>query len=123
MRIDQRNPWQGINARQAQELDEATKHPHRVGRDQPQIYRDISQEYAIRTAALLVNNDLRGALNAAEISTAAIGIANSIEAGNRRAAERWERFKEQEANNPDGRLVYVPGQKRRKRIMPGENPK
>lgn len=122
MDITQRNPWQGLTARQAQELDEAVKHPHRAGRYGPDTYQNAAQEYAIRAAALLVNNDLRGAMNAAEISTAAAAIGQRLEEGNRDAAERWERFKEQEANDPKGRLVHVKGKRRMVRVMPGEEP-
>lgn len=118
MNVNDRNLWQGLTTSQIKDLEAAITEPHRAAVDPATAYRDISTAFAIRSAALLVANDLRGALHYAEISVAASFIAQRRDEGMQRALERLDSIRATEALDPRGVLTYVPGKKRSIRVKP-----
>lgn len=81
-----------------------------------EAFQSIADEYAKRCALLLVSNDLRGALSAAEISAAADAMARKVEADDMRAAERLAQF--EQTNPEDPAVAFLPpkpGARRRTR--------
>jgi replication-associated recombination protein RarA len=112
----QRSPWQGLQPHQSAELDTAILQPHRRGLRRSEAFQSIADEYAKRCALLLVSNDLRGAMNAAEISAAAEAMARKVEADDMRAAERLAQF--EQTNPEDPAVAFLPpkpGARRRTR--------
>lgn len=67
----QRSPWHGLTSGQALELSDALTRP---GADPDFVLAQVQEEYALRTVQLLVGNDLRGALHAAEIAAACLRL-------------------------------------------------
>lgn len=119
MQDTSRNPWQRLNPSQIAQLDAAYEEPQHLQQDPPEAYREISIDFAQRCAVMLVHNDLRGALDAAEISWAAQRLADHREMIAAESAERLERIRAE--LNPHGRWVEIPGLRKRVRVMPGEN--
>lgn len=120
MRPVERSPWSLLTPAQDKMLTEALLHPARAGIGTVEAYREIGTEFAVRSAHLLISNDLRGALDHAEIARVATVYADQQE---RRFAEMEERIRAQreaEAKDPRGRLVTVPGKKRRVRVFPAD---
>lgn len=116
----ERNVWQGLTSSQIAQLNEAQRMPHLDGMNQPDTYRAIATEFARRTVALLTSNDLRGALDSAEISIASQKLAQQLDHRRDRAAQIVLAARAQELEDPNGRLVYVPGKRRRVRLFPGD---
>lgn len=79
--------WSGLTRAQARELDEALWLPDRRELPYVEAARAVHEEYAARTVALLIGNDLRGALSAAEIAYTANGVAERERAS--RHAALW----------------------------------
>jgi len=124
MNRNDRNPWNGLNSAQIQELDAAASHPDVMHLPLTQALQQVSHEYALRAARLLTANDLRGALNAAEISQAAENVASRREDSLAQARIAVERINELANADPRGALQYVEGQKKRKRVkrFPADGP-
>lgn len=124
MNRNDRNAWNGLTSAQIQELDAAASHPDVMHLPLTEALRQVSNEYAVRAARLLTANDLRGALNAAEISQAAENVANRREDGLAQARIAVQRIKELAEQDERGELVYVDGSKRRKRVkrFPADGP-
>lgn len=120
MRQNERSPWSLLTTAQDKLLDEAIKHPARAGVPTAEMYRAVGVEFAIRSAHLLVSNDLRGAIDHAEIARVAHVIADTHERQTAQMRERIALQEEQLKNNPDGYLVTIPGQKKLRRMKPGE---
>jgi hypothetical protein len=118
--MSQRNPWQGLTGTQLQLLDDALKLPGRLNRGRAEAFDDVAKEFAYRTANLLVANDLRGALDSAEITAAAVALARQHRDAHERAVDRAEYVRRLEAEDPNGRLVHVPGQKKMRRVFPAD---
>lgn len=115
MNLHDRNPWQGLNSSQLAQLKDAENRPNRLLRDSD-TYREIAREFADRTVSTLVGNDLKGALDAAEIATAARRIAEDMDTRHKAAALRLMELRRQEAEDPRGQLVAIAGHKKRKRL-------
>lgn len=114
------SPWLGLTAAQIAQLNEAQRDV-RFHRDDPaEQYRAISDDFARRTAILIVSNDVLGALDTARIATACASLAHGIEQRRKAAIEALEADKQRKASDPAGMLVYVPGHKKRKRVFPGD---
>ncbi len=124
MNPNDRNPWQGLNTAQLAELDAALTRPERVRMNAVQVLDQLSHEYGMRAARMLVANDLRGAMYAAEISEAAERMATGQQRATEAAREAINRMREISAQDPRGELVYVPGHKKRKRVkhFPADGP-
>jgi hypothetical protein len=118
MNPNDRNPWQGLNTAQLAELDAALTRPERVQLNPVEVYDQLSHEYGMRAARMLVANDLRGAMYAAEISEAAERMATGQQRAMEVAREAINRMREIAAQDPAGRLVHIPGHKKRKRVKP-----
>ncbi len=91
-------PQQGLTTYQVHELEHALSTPAMMALDETDAYQAVSFEYGMRAARLLAANDLRGALNAAEISLAAETFGVRKAAALDRARERLEALKEQGVN-------------------------
>src|SRR5690606_9930605 len=110
----------GLTTRQIHELEEALTMPARTQLDRIDAYEDIAREYEHRTALLLVANDLRGALNAAEIAVAAHALVDGRRRSDAWVEARMQQIREAEANNPLGVLVGTYNTRRRTRVKPVE---
>jgi hypothetical protein len=112
-----RNAHQGLTSAELTILDAAIRDPqHRHSGDVAATYESIHQAYATRAATLLVHNDLLGALESAQISVAAAGLARDYEAGLVRARDRLAALNAVALDDPRGTLTYVPGRTRRVRV-------
>lgn len=74
MSPERRSPWSGLTASQALELADALTSPRSANIPPKSDAWTVHVEYARRTAAALVGNDLRGALRAAEIAAVALRL-------------------------------------------------
>lgn len=117
-----RSPWTSLTTGQTLILAEAEKDPSVYGMDTISAYATLSQDFAIRAARLLVMNDLRGALDAAEISRVCDQMSSHARQAQEEAAARRLAYLEQLRNDPRGYMVAIPGTKRRVRVRPGEQP-
>lgn len=117
----ERNIWQGLTRSQLAQIEDAQTHPHLKGLERQDVYRNLAAEFAHRTVALLVGNDLRGALDAAEISTACAKLAEKAQHDRARAAQAVLDERQRQLEDPNGRLVHVPGRRRRVRVFPGDD--
>lgn len=114
------SPWLGLTAAQIAQLNEAQRDV-RFHRDDPaEQYRAISDDFARRTAILIVSNDVLGALDTARIATACASLAHGIEQRRPAVADALEADRQRRAADPEGMLVHIPGQRRRKRVFPGD---
>lgn len=125
MNPNDRNPWQGLNTAQLAELDAAVMRPDTSQLNMTEAYDQLSHEYGMRAARLLVDNDLRGAMFAAEISHTADRMATNHTRAMDAAREAINQMREITARDPAGELVYVPGLKSRRRVkrpFPADGP-
>jgi len=67
-----RSKWTGLTTAEAHELDQAQRRAKITAEDDEEASWSVHVDYSRRAAALLAGNDLRGALQAAEIAAAAL---------------------------------------------------
>lgn len=115
-----RNPFTGLTSSQLAQLNEAEREPHVINLHPIQAYSIIAQDFARRTVARLVSNDLRGALDAAEISAAAASLSDQRLEQKTRAIQALDDARARAEANPNGMLISTPGSRRRKRVLPGD---
>jgi hypothetical protein len=115
-----RSPWTTLTASQTNTLVDALNLPSVVGLERTLQYRTISTEFAVRAARLLVMNDLRGAIDAAEVSRVADAMGEATERANEQARVRLEAQRLRDLADPNGHLVSVPGKKKRVRVFPAD---
>lgn len=75
MSVDGRSPWSRLRRADALALADALGAPEHLQRSPCEAAESVSASFARQSVTLLVGNDLRGALRAAEISVAASAIA------------------------------------------------
>lgn len=119
MRENDRNPWHRLTSSQIAQLDAAAQQPAFLDLEPSEVYATVSNEFANRCAVALVHNDLRAAIDAAEISWAARRIADKRAVIAAESAERAERLRAEA--DPKGRWVEIPGTRKKVRVRPGEN--
>jgi len=120
MRDTERSPHSKLTNAQLAVLREAENSPHRQQMGPAQMYQDISLEFALRASRLLTANDLRGALNAAEISAACEAIAERHAYGRLNAALTYANQLAAAREDPSGMLVSQRGKRKRVRVMPSQ---
>lgn len=76
----QRSPWTGLTASEALELSDHLTRPENTAREPAEALWDAHVTYARRAVAALVGNDLRGALRAADLSSAALVLRDRYDA-------------------------------------------
>ncbi len=74
MRDDQRSPWTGLSPRQSLTLTDALSEGIPAGEERLAAAWRVHETFARRAAMALVGNDLRSALDAAEVSAAALSL-------------------------------------------------
>lgn len=67
-----RSPWSGLTSAQALTLSDYLSQPSAIATTAPEAFWEAHTTFARRAAMALVGNDLRGALDSAEVSAAAL---------------------------------------------------
>lgn len=106
-----RNTWNSLTRSQMMELEEQLRRPENHDKPISEIYEEIARLYADRCASMLNDNDLRGALNAAELCAASKVMAKRQIAAEQRAQERIAALKALPEGDPL-RGTVIPGPQR-----------